>query len=570
MEYHEVITLLSDKKNMEITIAQINPTVGAFKENVNKICTFIDKAKSKRSDLVVFPEMSLTGYPPRDLLDKPRFITDNLKSLNIIKEYTRGIAALVGYVDLNSDQRGKHLYNAAALIQNGRIISKHYKTLLPNYDVFDENRYFESGQSVSIALLNGVKFGITICEDIWNPADINKRSFYSFDPVNELVNLGAEFMINMSASPFEKGKIDVRSSLISGLAAKYKIPFIYANQVGGNDDLIFDGNSVVADNTGKVVANGVNFDEDIFTVEIGNMVCRSMDDNRSNISKEISDIGTIYDALVLGLSDYVRKCGFKSVVLGLSGGIDSAVVAVIACHALGQDNVFGIAMPSIYSSDESVEDAKILAENLGIHFKIIPINEIHTSYTKTLESAFKGLPPDITEENLQARMRGNIVMSLSNKFGYLVLTTGNKSELSVGYCTLYGDMCGGLAVISDVPKMMVYDLARYMNSEKEIIPLNTIEKPPSAELKPDQKDQDSLPPYPILDEILKAYIEDMKSVDEIVLKGYNEEMVREIVGKVDRNEYKRKQAAPGLRVTSKAFGSGRRIPIAHSYGYGIF
>lgn len=554
---------------MEITIAQINPTVGAFKENVNKICTFIDKAKAKGSNMVVFPELSLTGYPPRDLLDKPRFVTDNLKALNVIKEYTHGIAALIGYVDLNSDQKGKHLYNAAALIQNGMIISKHYKTLLPNYDVFDENRYFEPSQSVSTALLNGVKFGITICEDIWNPADTKKQLFYRVNPVNELVKLGAEFMINMSASPFEKGKIDFRSSLISGLAAKYKIPFIYANQVGGNDDLIFDGNSVVADSTGKVVAQGVNFDEDIFTVEVGNIVCRSIE-KRSGISKEMNDIETIYDALILGLSDYVRKCGFKKVVLGLSGGIDSAVVAVIACHALGKDNVVGVAMPSIYSSEESVEDAKILAENLGIHFKIIPINDIHTSYIKTLESAFKGLPPDITEENLQARMRGNIIMSLSNKFGYLVLTTGNKSELSVGYCTLYGDMCGGLAVISDVPKMMVYDLARYMNFEKEIIPLNTIEKPPSAELKPDQKDQDSLPPYPILDGILKAYIEDTKSVDEIVAIGYDEKLAREIVKKVDRNEYKRKQAAPGLRVTSKAFGTGRRIPIAQSYGYGIF
>ncbi|MGR3319063.1 MAG: NAD+ synthase [Candidatus Anammoxibacter sp.] len=549
---------------MKIALAQINTTIGAFKGNVGKICAFIDRAKAQNCDLVVFPEMAVTGYPPRDLLDRAGFISDNIAALDIIREQTDNIAALVGFVDINTDKKGKHLYNAAAFIQDKRIQSKHYKTLLPSYDVFDEHRYFEPAQSVSIVEFRRLKFGITICEDIWNPDDVSARSIYNANPVKELLNQGAEFIINMSASPFENGKMEERRSLVTGLAVEYKVPFIYVNQVGGNDDLIFDGNSIVANADGDIVTQGAGFDEDLLFVEIKEKECEAID-GRVLPANMPNDIETIYNALVLGLRDYVRKCGFEKVVLGLSGGIDSAVVAAIACRALGSGNVVGVAMPSVYSSDESLEDAKKLAENLGINLKIIPVTKVHTAYTKTLKGEFKGLAHDTTEENLQARMRGDIVMALSNKFGYLVLTTGNKSELAVGYCTLYGDMCGGLAVISDVPKMMVYDLAAHINTETEIIPINTIEKAPTAELKPDQKDQDSLPPYPVLDGILKAYIEETKTVDEIVGMNYEEGLVREIIKKVNMNEYKRKQAAPGLRVTSKAFGTGRRIPIAQSY-----
>ncbi|MGR3176454.1 MAG: NAD+ synthase [Candidatus Anammoxibacter sp.] len=549
---------------MKIALAQINPTIGAFKENVDKICAFIDRARDKSCDLVVFPEMAVTGYPPRDLLERTCFISDNIAALDIIRDHTDNIAALVGFVDINTDKKGKHLYNAAAFIQDKRIQSKHYKTLLPSYDVFDEHRYFEPSQSVSIVEFRRSKFGITICEDIWNPDDVRARSIYNANPVKELLNQGAEFIINMSASPFENGKMDERRALVTGLAVENKVPFIYVNQVGGNDDLIFDGNSIVANVDGEIVTQGVSFGEDLLFVEIKDKECEAIDGRVSPVGMS-NNIETIYNALVLGLRDYVKKCGFEKVVLGLSGGIDSAVVAAIAGYALGKDNVIGVAMPSVYSSDESLEDAQKLAGNLGIHLKIIPVTKVHTAYTKTLKGEFKGLAPDITEENLQARMRGDIVMALSNKFGYLVLTTGNKSELAVGYCTLYGDMCGGLAVISDVPKMMVYDLAAYINTETEIIPINTIEKAPTAELKPDQKDQDSLPPYPVLDGILKAYIEETKTVGEIVGMGYEVGLVREIIKKVNMNEYKRKQAAPGLRVTSKAFGTGRRIPIAQSY-----
>ena len=549
---------------MKIALAQINPTIGAFKENVDKICAFIDNARSKSCDLIVFSEMAVTGYPPRDLLERTGFISNNLEALDIIRNHTHNIAVLVGFVDINTDKKGKHLYNAAAFIQDERIQSKHYKTLLPSYDVFDEHRYFEPGQSVSIVQFRRMKFGITICEDIWNLDGLRARTIYNANPVKELLDQGAEFIINMSASPFEGGKMDERLSLVTGLAVNYKVPFIYVNQVGGNDDLIFDGNSIVVDADGSIVTRGVSFGEDLLFVDVKHEKCEAIDAGVTH-SGMVSDIETVYNALVLGLRDYVRKCGFKKVVLGLSGGIDSAVVAAIAGRALGSDNVIGVAMPSVYSSNESLDDAEKLAVNLGIHLKIIPITKVHTAYTKTLKAEFKGLDADITEENLQARIRGDIVMALSNKFGYLVLTTGNKSELAVGYCTLYGDMCGGLAVISDVPKMMVYDLAAHINAESEIIPINTIEKAPSAELKPDQMDQDSLPPYPVLDGILKAYIEDTKTVDEIVGMDFDEGIVREIIKKVDMNEYKRKQAAPGLRVTSKAFGAGRRIPIAQSY-----
>jgi len=550
---------------MKIALAQINPTVGAFKQNSEKICSFVDNACKKNADMIVFPEMSITGYPPRDLLDRPGFITDNIKALDSIKEISNDIVIVIGFVDLNSDTKGKHLYNAAAVIHKGAIVSKHYKTLLPSYDVFDEHRYFEPAGSVSIAECAGVKFGITICEDIWTQDDYGDRSIYRANPVKELIDQGAEFIVNMSASPFNSGKINVRRDLVTGLAVKYKTPFVYVNQVGGNDDLIFDGNSIVSASDGTIIVNGISFEEDMQFVEIEKGVCLPVNSQTGFSYKTENNIGNIYNALILGLRDYVKKCGFSKVVIGLSGGIDSAIVGAIAANALGGENVIGIAMPSKYSSKESLDDSVMLAENLGMHFKEISIEEIHKVYDNTFKNIFDGLPEDATEENLQARMRGVIIMALSNKFGYLVLTTGNKSELAVGYCTLYGDMCGGLAVISDVPKMMVYELAEHINKEREIIPLNTIKKAPTAELRPNQTDQDSLPPYPVLDEILRLYIEETFTVDEIVKRGFERELVLDIIKKVNRNEYKRKQAAPGLRITSKAFGSGRRIPTAQMY-----
>lgn len=557
---------------MKIALAQINPTIGAFKENVGKICKFIDRAIDLNADLIVFPEMSVIGYPPRDLLERPSFISDNLKALDIVKGRVKGIAAIVGFVDVNPEKRGKSLYNAAAFIHDGEIRSRHYKSLLPTYDVFDEHRYFEPAHSVSVAEYKGIKLGITICEDIWAYEEIWRRPIYHMNPVEELIDKGAEVVINISASPFDIEKINIRHILITGIASKYQVPLVYVNQVGGNDELIFDGNSVIVDAKGEIAAHAASFEEDLLVAEIRDKECISTSNqispaailNKEDLSN-VKMIQNIHKALILGLRDYVRKCGFKKVVLGLSGGIDSAVVAALASQALGSNNVLGISMPSIYSSKESVDDAGRLAENLGMPFKVVPINKIYDVYLDVLKKEFEGLPFDVTEENLQARIRGNILMAFSNKYGYMVLTTGNKSELAVGYCTLYGDMCGGLAVISDLPKMMVYDLAGYINSEKEVIPLSTIKKPPSAELRPDQKDEDSLPPYPVLDGILKAYVEETLITNDIIDMGYEESTVREIVKKIDKNEYKRKQAAPGLKVTSKAFGSGRRIPIAQSY-----
>lgn len=543
---------------MKISLAQINPTVGAFKENVQKICTFIELAKEKGADLVVFPEMSIIGYPPRDFLERPRFVVDNLRALDeVVSKIPRGIAAVVGFVDKNPESTGKPLFNAAAFINNGRIESRHYKSLLPTYDVFDEDRYFEPKHSVNPVQFCGKRLGITICEDIWSQEAL-ARPLYHVNPIESLARQGVDIIINISASPFEVGKAEKRYKLISHHARRYNVPVVYVNQVGGNDDLIFDGNSVVFNREGLVAGQAKDFDEDLLTVDFEQSL-------PALSPKDSSTIETVYKALVLGLKDYVRKCGFKDVVIGLSGGIDSAVTAVLAAHAVGKDHVIGVTMPSQFSSQGSVDDAKGLAENLGIQFKVIPIKEWFDACTETLRGEFKGLPSDTTEENLQARIRGEILMALSNKYGYLVLSTGNKSELAVGYCTLYGDMCGGMAVLSDVPKIMVYDLAKYINREKEIIPQSTIDKPPSAELKPNQTDQDSLPPYEILDGILKAYVEELKDADEIIAMGYEESIVREVIKKVDRNEYKRKQAAPGLKVTSKAFGTGRRMPIAQGY-----
>ncbi|MEP9411585.1 MAG: NAD+ synthase [Candidatus Brocadia sp.] len=544
---------------MKIALAQINQTVGDFQKNAEKICSYIDRARRQNADLVVFPELAVTGYPPKDFLDIPAFIDENLKTLNTIASGVYGISAVVGFVDRNKRRHGKLVHNAAAFIQDRKIVSVHHKSLLPTYDVFDECRYFEPAYSISPVKFMDYTLGISICEDIWNDEEFWPRPLYEIDPIENLISHGANVMINVSSSPFTVEKHDkIRLRMLMHDATKYKVPFIYVNQVGGNDDLVFDGNSVVINAQGRLIAQAATFEEDLMVVDIENPEVQIQ-------PRTYSPIETVHMALVAGLRDYVKKCGFKKVVIGLSGGIDSAVTAALAAEALGNTNVIGVLMPSQFSSQDSIDDAVELSQNLGITYKIIPIKDVFETYQKTLQTEFKGMPFDIAEENLQARIRGNIIMALSNKYGYLVLTTGNKSELAVGYCTLYGDMSGGFALISDVPKTMVYELARYINREKEIIPLNSITKPPSAELRPNQFDQDSLPPYDVLDGILKAYIEDARGIDEIIQMGFDEKIVREIIRKVNRNEYKRRQAAPGIKVTSKAFGSGRRMPIAHNF-----
>ncbi|HJO47623.1 MAG TPA: NAD+ synthase [Candidatus Scalindua sp.] len=556
---------------MKICLAQINPTVGAFEQNVKKICRFINTAKKKGADLIVFPEMCIVGYPPKDLLELSGFVDSNLKALEEVKNNVTGISAIVGFVDRNVGQRGKNLYNAAAYINNKEIVSRHYKSLLPTYDVFDEDRYFESAHSISLAKISGRKFGISICEDAWGANISWQGKIHHKDPVESMIRQGGEIIINISASPFTIGKQDVRLKMLTSHAKKYNVPIVFVNQIGGNDDLVFDGNSLVINKKGVIVDKALSFEEDLLMVEFkGSDVSAGGSKpgsvgKRTQASADEGEIESVYKALVLGTRDYVRKCGFKKAVIGLSGGIDSAVTAVIAARALGKGKVLGVTMPSGFSSKGSVKDSKVLAKRLGIAFENIPIKSVYNAYTRTLSDMFTGLPFDVTEENLQARIRGKILMAISNKYGYLVLTTGNKSELAVGYCTLYGDMCGGLAVISDIPKTMVYGIAEYINRRKEIIPIDTIEKPPSAELRPGQKDQDSLPPYDILDGILRAYVEESKDIDDIVGIGFNETLVKDIIKKVDRNEYKRKQAAPGLKVTSKAFGTGRRMPLAQRY-----
>ncbi len=556
---------------MKICLAQINPTVGDFRQNARKVCRFINTAKKNGADLIVFPEMSIVGYPPKDLLELSGFVDSNLKALEEVKDNVTGISAIVGFVDRNIARRGKNLYNAAAHIHGKKIISMHYKSLLPTYDVFDEDRYFEPAHNISLAMVSGRKFGISICEDTWGADMVWPGTIHHKDPVASMIRQGAEIIINISASPFTIGKKDVRLKMLTNHVKRYNVPLVFVNQVGGNDDLVFDGNSLVINKKGVVVDRALSFEEDLLMVEFGGIDVSEGGSKSGSARKRTQtmagedEVESVYKALVLGTRDYVRKCGFKKAVIGLSGGIDSAVTAVIAARALGRGKVLGVTMPSNFSSKGSVEDSKVLAERLGIDFEIIPIKSIYNAYTKTLSGMFGGLPFDVTEENLQARIRGKILMALSNKYGYLVLTTGNKSELAVGYCTLYGDMCGGLAVISDIPKTMVYDIAEYINRRKEIIPIDTIEKPPSAELRPDQKDQDSLPPYDILDGVLRAYVEESKDVGDIVGMGFDETLVKDIIKKVDRNEYKRKQAAPGLKVTSKAFGTGRRMPLAQRY-----
>jgi NAD+ synthase (glutamine-hydrolysing) len=554
---------------MRIALAQINPTVGDIGANCRRIIRFIDDARKQRADLVVFPELALIGYPPKDLLLKPTFIDDNLAALAAVARAATGIDALVGYVDRNTDPVGRPLHNAAALLRDGRIVSRHFKTLLPTYDVFDESRYFEPAPPGQDAAHNVVPIaerpvGICICEDLWNDEKLIPRRLYHQNPIAELCAAGAAVLVNTSASPFVLGKHDFRLELFSAQARRWNRPLVYVNQVGGNDELVFDGNSVVFDRTGRVIAQARDFDEDLLVVDIA---AADTDLEDARIETHSSGLESVYKALLLGLRDYVRKCGFNSVVLGLSGGIDSALTAALAAAALGPEKVLGVAMPSRFSSQGSIDDARQVAQNLGIAFRIIPIAAVHDAYEATLADTFAGRPPDVTEENLQARVRGGILMALSNKFNHLLLTTGNKSEIAVGYCTLYGDMCGGLAVISDVPKTMIWDLARWINAKsgRELIPQSSIDKVPSAELRPNQTDQDSLPPYPVLDAILFRYVEEEKSAAQIVAEGYDAATVLRVVRLIDRSEYKRRQAAPGIKVTTRAFGFGRRMPIAQNY-----
>ena len=542
---------------MKVTIAQMNPTVGDIKGNMKKMEDVLSKTSS---DLIIFPELYITGYPPRDLLERREFIKKVQKAnheVTLLSEKYPERGILFGTVLPNKNEYGKGLYNSAVLVYNGKILIEEHKSLLPTYDVFDEARYFDPSSEISTVSFKNEILGISICEDAWNDPDLWLKRNYRIDPIEILVKKGATLLINISASPFSMGKDEIRYRIIRNHALKHKKRFIFVNQVGGNDELIFDGKSMYIDENGNLIDILPSFEEFIKTIDLGlkNPVPFTPEER----------ISSVYRALVLGLRDYMRKCGFKKAVLGLSGGIDSAVTCCIAVEAMGSENVLGVSMPSEYSSEGSVKDSKKLAENLGIEFKIIPITPIFRSYLSTLKEHFEGRKEDVTEENIQARIRGNILMALSNKFGYLVLSTGNKSELAVGYCTLYGDMSGGLAVISDVPKTMVYELAYYINRESKIIPEEIIKKPPSAELRPDQLDQDTLPPYDILDRILHLYLDQYCTYEEIVKEGLDPETVRWVINAVNRNEYKRRQAVPGLKVTTKAFGAGRRMPIAAVY-----
>ncbi len=547
---------------MKIALAQINPTVGDITGNVERIVDYGLRASDLGADMVVFPELAVCGYPPLDLLLKPSFVDATLQGVADIQARLAHIAVVLGFVDRN-EHPGRPLRNACAFLHGGVMQTVQYKTLLPTYDVFDEDRYFEPAVTHGCATLGEKLIGLSICEDIWNEGSIYPRPRYQHDPIAKLISSTSgkpQLLINISASPYSIGKQHIRHELVRSHAQKNQIPVVYVNQVGGNDELIFDGRSIVVDAGGTLIAQAAAFQEDLILVDLqtgAGPIRQCPEDNVENIHK----------ALVLGTRDYMRKCGFTKAVVGLSGGIDSAVVAALAVDALGAESVMGVLMPSPHSSEGSITDAKQLAANLGIRHEVVPINLGMAAMEETLAPLFADTKPDLTEENMQARLRGLILMSLSNKFGYLVLTTGNKSELAVGYCTLYGDMCGGLAVISDLPKMMVYELANYINeiNGHEIIPAATIEKPPSAELRPDQKDQDTLPPYVVLDGILRAYVEERKSAAEIVKLGYRPDVVMDVVNRIDRNEYKRYQAAPGLKVTSQSFGFGWRMPIAQRF-----
>jgi NAD+ synthase (glutamine-hydrolysing) len=543
-------------KYVKIALGQINPTIGDFSGNSHKIIERARQAQGVGADMVVFPELAVCGYPPRDLLEKPAFVAKNHQVVQEIARSVPDITVICGFVSSPRVETGKRVMNSAAVLRQGIIQFVQSKMLLPTYDVFDELRYFDPALSQQVYPMNQTKMALTICEDAWNDKHFWRRQLYSVDPVEQLLLAGGNFVLNISASPFHLGKRELRRKMLAAIAKKNNVPVAMVNQVGGNDSLVFDGSSVVIAPDGRIVAQGKSFEEDLVLFDTETL--------QGDIHPQIEgEEASAYAALVLGTRDYVCKCGFRKVVLGLSGGIDSALTAAIAVDALGADNVMGVALPSQYSSEHSIRDARELAEKLGIDFQVIPIAKIFDSFRQALVPVFTGVKEDVTEENLQARIRGATLMALSNKFNRLVLTTGNKSEVGVGYCTLYGDMVGGLAVISDVPKSMVYRISRYVNSRKPVIPESTLEKPPSAELRPGQKDSDTLPPYDVLDNILEDYIEDYHTAEQIAAeRGYDIQLVRNIIRMIERNEYKRQQAAPGLKITPKAFGLGRRFPIA--------
>jgi NAD+ synthase (glutamine-hydrolysing) len=541
---------------VKIALGQINPTIGDFTGNKTKIIESSRQAHSLGAEMVLFPELAVCGYPPRDLLEKPAFVERSQQIVNEIAQAVPQITIICGFVSPAKVETGKSVMNSAAVLRDGAVRFVQSKMLLPTYDVFDEVRYFDPAESQKLLPLDGKEFALTICEDAWNDKHFWPRRLYRVDPVDELLHAGGNVVLNISASPFHMGKRELRRQMLETIARDNKVPVLFVNQVGGNDSLIFDGSSMVIAPDGRIVAQAKSFAEDLVVFDTETMQ-GDMHDQTA-----VGD-ASVYAALVLGTRDYVRKCGFSKVVIGLSGGIDSALTAAIAVDALGQENVTGIAMPSQYSSEHSIKDARELACKLGIRFEVMPIGNIFDGYRKALASLFAGMPEDVAEENIQSRIRGNILMAFSNKFGSLVLTTGNKSELGVGYCTLYGDMVGGLGVISDVPKTMVYNLSRYANSLRPVIPQSTIDKPPSAELRPGQKDSDTLPPYQVLDNILEDYVEDYRTAEQIAAaRGYEVRLVRDVIRMIERSEYKRQQAAPGLKITPKAFGFGRRFPIA--------
>jgi len=544
------------EEGMKVGLVQINAVIGDFPGNAKRLLAAYRECLEQGADLVVAPELALVGYPPRDLVFKSQFVPRCLQALDYLAGEIGEVPFLVGYVDHHPHEKaGKWFRNAAAFLHEGRIREKRWKTLLPTYDVFDERRYFEPSKHCEPIEWNGRKLGVTICEDIWTD-DFLDRPFYERDPVTELVNGGAEIILNLSASPFHLGKPAQRDEMLCKVAKDAGVPVVYCNCIGANDQLVFDGNSRVISPIVGVTAGLVGFSEAVAVVDV---------DAGGEISEGMADSEQLWHALVLGVRDYVEKTGFNSVCLGLSGGIDSALTAAVACEAIGADRVHGLTMPSPYSSGGSVSDSFALAKNLGMKCDEVGISNILGEVQSAMSPLFEGMDEDVTEENMQARIRGLLLMSLSNKFNHLLLTTGNKSELAVGYCTIYGDMCGGLAVISDLPKTRVYEVCRWLNRDEEIIPWNTIDKPPSAELRPDQKDQDTLPEYEVLDGILEAYVEKHQSTDEIVALGHDETLVRWVQRRVDLNEWKRQQAAPGIRVTSKAFGMGRRMPIVQRF-----
>jgi NAD+ synthase/NAD+ synthase (glutamine-hydrolysing) len=541
---------------VKIALGQINPTVGDFSGNAAKIVQFAQKARSAGAGLILFPELSVCGYPPRDLVERPSFVARNRESIEKIAAATQGIAVICGVVTPAKAETGKSVMNSAALLRDGRVEFIQSKMLLPTYDVFDEMRNFAPAKSQQLFGFGGKQIALTICEDAWNDKHFWNRRLYGVDPVEELARAGGNLVLNISASPFWLGKRELRRDMLATLAKSHNVPVAMVNQAGGNDSLIFDGSSLVIAPDGRVIAQAKSFAEDLIYFDSESLT--------GEMHEQIEgEEASAYEALVLGTRDYVRKCGFQRVIVGLSGGIDSALTAAIAVAAVGAENVTGVGMPGPYSSPGSIDDARQLAKNLGIRFELLSINEIYEACRQTLAPVFKGLPQDATEENIQSRSRGMVLMSLSNKFGALVLSTGNKSELAVGYCTLYGDMVGGLAIISDVPKTLVYRLSAYVNSRRPVIPQATIDKPPSAELRPDQKDSDSLPPYDVLDAILEDYVEEARSAEQIaVAHDFDLDLVKRVIHMVERSEYKRQQAAPGIKISTKAFGYGRRFPIA--------